>query len=222
MGIFKRISMIIRSNINALIDKAEEPEKMLEQIIADMIENMREIKLQVARSMRDEKMLERKVEENDKLAQEYTAKAELALEKGDDTLAREALKRRKSYQSIGESLKKELDEQHKVVEMLQTSFKALEVKIEEAKNKRQILLSRQKRAETQVDLSTTLDGVSEQADLLESFERMADKVSRSEAMASALIDMEKGSVEEKFSKLEEEKSVEDELKLLKDRMKSKK
>ncbi|HNV70083.1 MAG TPA: PspA/IM30 family protein [Candidatus Ozemobacteraceae bacterium] len=222
MGIFKRISMIIRSNINALIDKAEEPEKMLEQIIADMIENMREIKLQVARSMRDEKMLERKVEENEKLAQEYTTKAELALEKGDDTLAREALKRRKSYQSIGESLKKELEEQHKVVEMLQTSFKALEVKIEEAKNKRQILLSRQKRAETQVDLSTTLDGVSEQADLLESFERMADKVSRSEAMASALVDMEKGSVEEKFSKLEEEKSVEDELKLLKDRMKSKK
>lgn len=222
MGIFKRISMIIRSNINALIDKAEEPEKMLEQIIADMIENMREIKLQVARSMRDEKMLERKVEENEKLAQEYTAKAELALEKGDETLAREALKRRKSYQNIGESLKKELEEQHKVVEMLQTSFKALEVKIEEAKNKRQILLSRQKRAETQVDLSTTLDGVSEQADLLESFERLADKVSRSEAMASALIDMEKGSVEEKFSKLEEEKSVEDELKLLKDRMKTKK
>lgn len=222
MGIFKRISMIIRSNINALIDKAEEPEKMLEQIIADMIENMREIKLQVARSMRDEKMLDRRVEENEKLAQEYTSKAEIALEKGDESLAREALKRRKSYQSIGESLKQELDEQHKVVEMLQTSFKALEVKIEEAKNKRQILLSRQKRAETQVDLSTTLDGVSEQADLLESFERMADKVSRSEAMASALVDMEKGSIEDKFNKLEEEKSVEDELKLLKDRVKSKK
>lgn len=222
MGIFKRISMIIRSNINALIDKAEEPEKMLEQIIADMMENMREIKLQVARSMRDEKLLERKVEENGKLAHEYNAKAELAIEKGQDDLAREALKRRKSYQSIEESMKKELEEQKKVVEMLQTSYKALELKIEEAKNKRQVLLSRQKRAETQVDLSTTLNGASEQADLLDSFERMADKVSRSEAMASATLDLERDSIEDKFNKMEQEKSVEDELKLLKDRARTKK
>ncbi|MFZ2957611.1 MAG: PspA/IM30 family protein [Candidatus Ozemobacteraceae bacterium] len=219
MGIFKKISLIIRSNLNALIDKAEDPEKMLDQIIADMMENMREIKLQVARSIKDEKILERKVEENQKLVGEYESKAILALEKSDEKLAREALRRKKSYVGIVESMDKELDEQRKAVELLKTSFKALELKIEEAKNKRHVLLSRQKRAETRVDLSDTISSVSDQADLFDAFERMAEKVTNNEAMSCAVIEMEKASIDEKFDKMEKEKSVDVELAALRLKMK---
>ncbi|MBF0501433.1 MAG: PspA/IM30 family protein [Candidatus Riflebacteria bacterium] len=219
MGIFKKISLIIRSNLNALIDKAENPENMLDQIIADMMENMREIKLQIARSIKDEKLLSRKVEENEKLVLEYEKKALLALEKSDDDLAREALRRKKSYTGIVSSMGRELDEQKKAVELLKTSYKALECKIEEAKNKRHVLLSRQKRAETQVDLSDTICSVSEQADLFDAFERMADKVTRQEAMAQAVLELEKPSIDEKFEKMEREKSIDEEFAALKSRAK---
>lgn len=215
MGIFKRISLIIRSNLNALIEKAECPEKMLDQIIADLIENMREIKLQVARSVKDEKLLERKEEENRKLVNEYEKKARLSLEGNDEVLAREALRRKKSYGEIADSMIKELDEQRKVVELLKASYKALEAKIEEAKNKRHVLLSRQKRAETRIDLSDSLDTVSQQADLFDAFDRMADKVSSTEAMAGAVAEMEKITVDEKFALMERDKAVDDELTALK-------
>lgn len=219
MGIFKRISLIIRSNINALIEKAEDPEKMLEQIIADMNENMREIKLQIARSMKDEKLLEHKVDENRKLAGEYESKALLALEKNSEDLAREALKRKKSYSDITTSLETELDEQRKAVELLKTSYKALELKIEEAKNKRQVLLSRQKRAETQIDLTDTVSSINEQADLFDAFDRMADKVAKTEAMAGALAELDKATIEQKFEQLERDRSIDDDLKALKEKMK---
>lgn len=219
MGIFKRISMIIRSNINALIEKAEDPDKMLEQIIADMNENMREIKLQIARSIKDEKFLEHKVEENKRLSGEYESKALLSLEKNSEELAREALKRKKSYVSITTSLETELDEQRKVVELLKTSYKALEMKIEEAKNKRQVLLTRNKRAETKIDHSETVSSIHDQSDLFDAFDRMADKVAKSEAMAGALAELDKATIEEKFDQLERDRSIDDDLKALKDRMK---
>jgi len=218
MGIFKRISLIIRSNINALIEKAEDPEKMLDQIIADMNENIREIKLQIARSIKDEKLLERKVEENRKLCSEYEGKALLALEKNSEELAREALKRKKSYEGIASSLETELEEQRKAVELLKTSYKALELKIEEAKNKRQVLLSRQKRAETLIDLSDTVSSINEQADLFDAFDRMADKVAKTEAMAGALSELDKATIEEKFEQLERDRSIDDDLKALKEKM----
>lgn len=219
MGIYKRISLIIRSNLTALIEKAEDPEKMLDQIIADMIENMREIKLQIARSIKDENLLQRKVGENDRLAKEYEHKALLALEDNNEGLAREALRRKKAYLDIFDSMTKELDEQQKAVELLKTSYKALELKIEEAKNKRQVLLSRQKRAETRVDMSDTLSSISEQADLFDAFDRMADKVTKTEAMATAVMELDQASVDEKFNKLERDRSVDEELKALKDKMK---
>lgn len=218
MGIFQRISRIIRSNLNALIEKAEDPEKMLDQLIADMMENLREVKLQVARNMKDEKFLERKVDDNQKLLEEYEKKAVTAIEKDDEELACEALRRKKSYTDITASLRKEFDEQKKAVDLLKTSLKALEIKIEEAKNKKQILLSRKKRAETRLEISDAVSGINEQKDLFDTFDRMAEKVAQSEAMASALLELEKTSIDEKFEQLEREKSVDDELAALKLRL----
>ncbi|MBF0409279.1 MAG: PspA/IM30 family protein [Candidatus Riflebacteria bacterium] len=219
MGFFKKISMIIRSNINAALEKAEEPEKILDQIIADMIENMREIKLQLARSMKDEKLLERKVEENGKLIGEYEKKAMIALESNDEGLAKEALKRKKSYNTILESIQKELEDQKKSVEFLKTSYKALEVKIDEAKTKRHILMTRHKRAEAKLEMTDTVSSVTNQAELFETFERMAEKINQKDALASAVQDIEETTLEEKFAKLEVSKSVDDELKALKEKMK---
>ena len=213
------MSLIIRSNLNALLEKAECPEKMLDQIIADMMEHLREIKLQIAHSLKDEVMLARKAEESAKLCLEYEKKAMLCLEKDDEALAREALARKKSYGNIAESMSKEHEEQKKAVELLKSSFKALELKIDEAKQRKQILLSRQKRAETKMDMTDAVTTANSAADLFDAFERMADKVSATEAIAGAFVDLEQSVVEEKFNQMERTAAMDDELAQLKAKMK---
>ncbi len=218
MGIFSKILLVIRSNINSLVDKAECPEKILDQLIADMNENLREVKLQVTRALKDEKILARKQEDNEKLAADYEAKAIKALEASDEELAREALRRKKTYEDIGAALAREVKEQQEQVELLRTSLKALELKIDEAKNKRHVLLARQKRAEARLDLSTSVTEANKTADLFETFERMADKILSTEAMASASLDMEKASLDDKFALLDKRASVDLELSALKKKL----
>lgn len=215
MGILAKIALIIRSNLNALVDQAEDPERIIDQLIGDMHEKLREVKLQVTRALKDEKLLQRKAEENHKLVGDYEQRALEAVEKSDDELAREALRRKKMYQGIAESLDQEHQEQQEAVEVLRTSLKALELKIEEAKSKRQILLARKKRAETRLDLADTATENPGAHDLFATFERMADKIASTEAMASATADMERAGLDEKFERLERRASVERELEELK-------
>ena len=135
MGILDRVSTLIRANINDLIDRAEDPEKVVKQLIADMNNQLLQVKTQVAASIADEKQLQQRYQENQAKATDWQRKAELAVEKGQDDLAREALARRNAFQQTADGFKTQYEEQARQVEVLKDALRQLEAKIQEAQTK---------------------------------------------------------------------------------------
>jgi phage shock protein A len=205
MGILERIRTVLKANINALISKAEDPEKMLNQLIMDMNEQLLEAKKQVAMSIADEKKLERQMLENTAQGGEWEKKAMLAVKAGKDDLAKEALVRKQEYDGYAASFKKEFENQHASVDQLKEALRQLQVKIEEAGRKKNLLIARAKRAEAQKQIQQTMGSLSGLSSF-DTFDRMAQKVDQIEAEAEALKEL--GTVtadqklEDKFKELE--------------------
>jgi phage shock protein A len=184
MGIFSRISSLFKSNINDLISKAEDPEKMLNQVVLDMQNQLVEAKKQVAVSIADQKRLEKQRDEQSDLAQEWERKAMLAVRAGDENLAREALKRKGEHEGQLAEFTKQAQLQKDAVDKLKDQLRNLNDKIEEAKRKKNILIARQKRAEAQKTIQSTMSGLSDTG-AFDTFDRMAQKVDQIEAEAEA-------------------------------------
>jgi phage shock protein A len=184
MGILERISTVLKSNINALISKAENPEKMLNQLVMDMNEQLIEAKKQVALSIADEKKLERQMLENKTQAEEWERKAMLAVKAGKDDLAKEALVRQQEYAGYSAQFGKEYANQHGSVEQLKDALRQLQAKIEEANRKKNLLIARAKRAEAQKQIQKTM-GTLAGGSSFDTFDRMAAKVDQLEAEAEA-------------------------------------
>jgi phage shock protein A len=184
MGIFSRLGTLLKSNLNDLISKAEDPEKMLNQIVVDMQNQLVEAKKQVAVSIADQKRLEKQREEQAELAQEWEKKAMLAVRAGDDQLAREALKRKTEHESQLTEFTKQADLQKNAVDKLKEQLRSLNEKIEEAKRKKNILIARSKRAEAQKTIQATMSGLSDNS-AFDTFDRMSQKVDQIEAEAEA-------------------------------------
>src|SRR5579864_1061285 len=214
MTIVERMSTLVRANINDLLDRAEDPEKVIKQLLMDMHTQLLEAKTQVAAAIADQKQLYGRFEENQAQATEWQQKAELAVEKGEDDLAREALTRRNSYQQTADGFKQQYDEQAKQVAELKDALGQLEAKITEAEAKKDLLLARSRRASAETQIRTTLSGL-DQSGAMASFERMEDKVNQQEARASALAEVETDSVESRFAALETADDVERQLAELK-------
>ncbi len=221
MGVFTRISNIIKSNINDLLDRAEDPEKVIKQAIVEMNESLREAKVEVARSIRDKKKLEQKYTENLEQSNTWEKRALIALEKGEESLAREALKRKKNFESLAKSFKDQLDDQTNIVEKLKRSLEALDAKIEEAKRKKDLLIARKKRAVAKKKINETMSSVADNS-VFNTFDRMEDKINELEAQADASVEMsewEDGqSLDDRFDALETT-DVDDELQALKAKLK---
>ena len=205
MGILERIRTVLKSNINALISKAEDPEKMLNQLIMDMNENLLEAKKSVAMAIADEKKLERQALENKSQGEEWERKAMLAVKAGKDDLAREALTRKQEYDGYAASFQKEFEAQHASVEQLKDALRQLQAKIEEASRKKNLLIARAKRAEAQKQIQQTMGSLSGTSSF-DTFDRMAQKVDQVEAEAEAYKELGTGSadqkLEDKFKELE--------------------
>lgn len=205
MGIFKRLKDVFKANINDLISKAENPEKMLNQMVIDMNEHLIESKKSVASAIADEKRLERQMKENLKQAKDWESKAMLAVKAGKDDLAKEALVRKQEYANIALQFKEQFQAQHSSVEKLKTALRQLQNKIEEAKRKKNLLIARAKRAEAQKKIQETMGGVSDTS-AFEVFDRMSAKVDKIEAEADAMAELEgigvDESLESKFKALE--------------------
>ncbi|MEW5814312.1 MAG: PspA/IM30 family protein [Spirochaetota bacterium] len=205
MGLFDRFKRVIKSNLNDMISKAENPEKMLNQLIIDMNEQLFESKKSVASAIADEKKLERQMNQHLVQADDWEKKARLALKAGKEDLAKEALLRKQEYDNLAVQYKSQLEAQHESVEKLKTSLRQLQQKIEEASRKKNLLIARAKRAEAQKKIQETMGGMSDTS-AFETFDRMAAKVDRIEAEAEAmqeLEDMSKGSsLEKQFEALE--------------------
>lgn len=216
MGIIARIIEIIKANINALLSGAEDPEKMLNQTIIEMNQQYLKAKNQVASTIADKKKLEKQYSIASKEVEKWTEKAKLALAKGDEGLAREALMRKNEASQLAEGYQHQLDQQSKAVDMLKNSLQALKNKIDEAKRKKDLLIARQKRAGAQAKIQQTMSGMSDDS-AFELFDRMEDRVSEIEARADAAMEIEEtvaAELEAKFAKLEVS-DVEDELEAMK-------
>ncbi len=220
MGLFTRLGTLIRSNINELINKAEDPEKMLNQVLVDMKTQLVEAKKQVAVAIADEKRLKKQWEQESEKAAEWERKAMLAVKAGDDNLARAALARKGEHAEAAHTLKQQWDTQKLSVDQLKEALRSLDSKIEEAKRKRNILVSRQKRAEAQRTINETLSNINSTS-AFDTFERMSDRVTQLEAEAEATAELggalPESSLESQFKALAAG-SVDDELAELKDRM----
>ena len=158
MGIFSRLGTLIKSNLNDLISQAEDPQKMLNQIVLDMQNQLVEAKKQVAVSIADEKRLQKQLDEQGELAKEWERKAMMAVRAGDDVLAKEALRRKQEHDNQVVEFSKQWDLQKQAVDKLKDQLRTLNDKIEEAKRKKNILIARQKRAEAQRAIQDTMRG----------------------------------------------------------------
>jgi phage shock protein A len=225
MGIFSRLKTLVSSNVNDMISKAEKPEKMLNQLLIDMTEQLIESKKAVAMAIADEKKLEREMRNQESQAQEWERKAVLAVQAGKDDLAKEALLRKQEYDNAFGEYKKQWDAQRASVENLKTSLRELQNKIEEAQRKKNLLVARAKRAEAQQKIQNTISSVSGNRTAFDAFDRMAQKVDQMEAEADAAKELEdfssNSSLEKRFAELEKSDSTADVMLLeLKEKMKA--
>ena len=184
MGLFDRLSTLIRSNINDLISSAENPEKMLNQIIVDMRGQLAKAKQQVAAAIADEKRLQGQVEGEYKQAQEWERRAMLAVHGGQDELAKQALMRYNEHTEHGQQLEATWQSHRAETEKLKNSLRELNDKIEEAKRKKNLLIARQKRAEAQQRIQQTMSGLTDKS-AFEAFARMEEKIADNERRLTA-------------------------------------
>ena len=225
MGIFSRLRTLIASNVNDLIGKAEKPEKMLNQLIVEMNEQLIESKKAVAMAIADEKKLEREKDNQFAQSKEWERKAMLAVSNGRDDLAKEALLRKQEYDNAGAEYQKQWEAQKTSVDSLKESLRELQNKIEEAQRKKNLLIARAKRAEAQQKIQDTISTVSGNKSAFEAFDRMAAKVDQMEAMADASKELEdfsnNNNLEKQFKALEKSDTTADAMLLeLKEKMKA--
>jgi phage shock protein A len=189
MGIFDRLSTFVRSNINDMISRAEDPEKMLNQILIDMRSQLAKAKQQVATAIADEKRLKDQAEAEYKQAADWENKAMLAVKEGRDDLATQALMRQGEHLAHGQQLEQTWEAHRMETEKLKNSLRDLNDKIEEAKRKKNLLIARQRRAQAQKRIAETMSSMSEKS-AFEAFARMEERIETNERQLKASIEIE--------------------------------
>ncbi|HEY3285505.1 MAG TPA: PspA/IM30 family protein [Gemmatimonadaceae bacterium] len=189
MGIWDRFTTLLKSNINDLISRAENPEKMLDQIVVDMRSQLQKAKQQVAAAIADEKRLKDQAEQEYKAAQDWEQKAMLAVKEGRDDLAKQALVRQGEHFAHGQQLESTWQSHQAETEKLKNSLRDLNDKIEEAKRKKNLLLARQRRAQAQARINETMSSMSEKS-AFEAFARMEERIDQNERMLKASTEIE--------------------------------
>ena len=206
MALLERVSTLVRANLNDLIDKAEDPEKMIRQVILDMQNQHLQVKTQVAISIADLHLLEKRQKEQQEKATEWMRKAELAVDKKQDDLARAALERHKSCLQMAESFNDQIADQRSQVESLKSALNKLEQKMAEAESKSDLLISKQRRARAATRAADAQMAMGDGSNVA-AFDRMKTKVARNEAISQAKHELLGDDVEERLSKLEREDEI---------------
>jgi len=188
MSIWQRIKTLVKSNINAMISNAEDPEKILNQLIIDMREQFLEARKQVAVAIADEKRLKRQYDQELKKAQEWEKKAMMAVKAGREDLARQALARKGEHDNIATGFQEQWMAQKQAADQLRTALQMLNKKIQEATRKKNLIIARQKRAEAQKKIYDTMSGIKNNS-AFDTFARMEEKVDRQEAEAQAAMEL---------------------------------
>jgi phage shock protein A len=206
MGLLERVSTLIRANLNDMVDRAEDPEKMIKQVILDMENQYLQVKTQVAVSIADQHMLEKKMRENEDSAKDLMRKAEIAVDKTQDDLARAALDRFQTAQRLAQSYREQVDDQKAQVDSLKGALVKLEQKLDEAKAKRDLLLARHRRSIAlgkAARAQTALGDNSKSA----TFDRLKDRVYHTEAAASAEVELVTDDLGDRLNRLDRDSEV---------------
>ncbi|MGH2416178.1 MAG: PspA/IM30 family protein [Microcystaceae cyanobacterium] len=214
MGLFDRIKRVVSANLNDMVAKAEDPEKMLEQAVVEMQEDLVQLRQGVAQAIAAQKRTEKQYNEAQNEINKWQRNAQLALQKGDENLARQALERKKTSTETSNALKASLDQQVAQVETLKRNLIQLESKISEAKTKKEMLKARITAAKAQEQLQGMVRGMNTTS-AMAAFERMEEKVLTQEARAQAAGELAGADLESQFATLEGSSDVDDELAALK-------
>jgi phage shock protein A len=205
MSIFTKLSTVIKSNINDLISRSENPEKMLNQIILDMRDQLAKAKREVAVAIADERKLRASLDAEVKQMRQWEHRAVLAVKEGRDDMAKQALVRQQEHKERASTLDETWRTQAAEMEKLKGSLRQLNDKIEEAKRKRNLLVAKQRRAQAQRRIHETMSGLSNTS-AFDAFERMADKIDEQERESLAHQEVNEalgpGTLEDDFKALE--------------------
>jgi phage shock protein A len=219
MGLIDRIMRVIRANLNSLVGQAEDPEKVLEQAVEDMQQDLIQLRQAVAQAIATQKRTERQASQAESTAQEWYNRAQLALSNSDENLAREALTRRKSYQETAKAMRSQRLQEADVVTKLKENMRALEGKISEAKTKKDLYIARARSAQASQKINEMLGNVGT-GNALSAFERMEEKVMQLEAQSEALEELGSNELEKRYAALEAGSEVDNELAALKANLKT--
>ena len=213
----KRISDVIAANLNDLVDRVEDPERMIKQLIREMEENISSAREGVIDAVASEKQLAKELDSQRQQAEEWQRRARLALESGNEALAREALTRKKEHDGIVANLDASWQSARRTGERLKSQLRALEAKLEEARLKKGSLVARQRAAQAREQMDQVQDRFQTGLDLNHSFGRMADKVGEMEARMEAREELygEYSQIEREFLQMETSSEVEAALAALK-------
>jgi phage shock protein A len=214
MGLFDRVSRVIRANLNTIVSSAEDPEKILEQTVIDMQEDLVQLRQAVAQAIAAQKRLEQQLKQNLTQSSEWENRARLALQKGEENLAREALNRKKTYAETAVALKSQVDQSQSQATTLKQQMAGLESKIAEAKTKKEMLTARARAAKATEQINRAIGSV-DTTSALSAFDRMEDKVQQMEAQSQAVAELAGNQLESQFASLEAGSDVDDELLRLK-------
>ena len=207
MALLERVSTLIRANLNDLIDHAEDPEKMIKQVILDMQNQLMQVKTQVAIAIADQHMLEKKQKENADKEAEWIRKAELAVDKSHDDLARAALERSMSYREMAASFASLVADQKTEVENLKSALNKLDQKLAEAQSKSDMLIAQHRRSRASSKATDARMAIGDKSKVA-TFDRMASKVGHAEAVSRAKAEMLGDDLDDKFAALEKEDEIE--------------
>jgi phage shock protein A len=206
MGLLERVSTLMRANLNDMIDRAEDPDKMIKQVILDMENQYLQVKTQVAVSIADQHMLEKKLKENEDTGNDWMRKAERAVDKGEDDLARAALDRYQTSLRLAQSYREQVGDQKTQVETLKGALQKLEQKLDEAKAKRDLLLARHRRSIALGKAARAETAIGAQSTSA-SFDRLKDRVHHTEAVAIAEVELIADDAGERLTRMDRDVEI---------------
>ncbi len=221
MGLIERIGRLFRSNVNSWTAAREDPEKILEQTVYEMQENLVQMRQGVAQAIATQKRTERQAAQVQSTAEEWYRRAQMALQQGNEVLAREALTKRKAYQETATGFTEQIGQQKTLVAKLKKDMQSLELKISEAKTKKDMYIARVRSAEASLRLQEMLGDVGNTSSL-KAFEKMEDKLLELEAKQDAIAISGTDELEDKFVSLADSDDVDAELSAMKAQLPSSK
>ena len=206
MAVLERVATLVRANLNDLIDRAEDPEKMIKQVILDMENQLLQVKTQVAVAMADQHLLRKKQQDHEDKAAEWMRKAELSVDKKQEDLARAALARYQSFTKLAEDYGRQSTDQHLQVETLRNALEKLEQKLGEARAKCDLLVAQHRRARA-LDRASDAQLAIGDTSSVANFDRLRHKVLRGEAISQAKSQLVSDDVDRRFDQMEKDDEI---------------